>query len=52
MIDIRDIIFNYGEKRVLDRISGAIDRGSVTALVGGVCALILPNAARPEGANP
>jgi len=34
LIDIRNIIFNYGEKRVLDRISGAIDRGSVTALVG------------------
>ncbi len=34
MIDFRNIIFNYGEKRVLDRISGAIDRGSVTALVG------------------
>ncbi len=34
MIEIRDLIFNYDDKRALDRVSCSIDKGSVTALVG------------------
>lgn len=34
LIDVRDLVFRYDEKRALDRVSCAIDKGSVTALVG------------------
>lgn len=34
MIDVRDLIFAYDDKRALDRVSCVIDKGSVTALVG------------------
>lgn len=34
VISIRDVIYDYGQKRALDRVSADIEPGSVTALVG------------------